>query len=130
MPTPAVVKKVAYYDDVAILMTTGTPSDIGASAVLGNGTHAARDNHVHTIGTAATDATTIEVSGGALRIKDGGVTSAKLATLNAAMNCGSQQLQYALCHLSSSEPTQMKQGQYYMDSDDGALYFCTVGYIP
>lgn len=48
----ATVKTIAYADEVAAL-TSDAPADIGSTAAAGDGTTAARSNHVHEIGSGA-----------------------------------------------------------------------------
>jgi len=117
-------KEIAYKDDVATLSDTA-PSDIGTSAAAGNGTAAARYNHVHALGSGTVDGSTVELNSGAIRIKDGGVTSAKLASWSANRNCAGYQALDLVVHQSSSAPETPVVGKLWQDSDDQKLYICT-----
>jgi hypothetical protein len=96
----AVVKELAYKDDVAALATSGTPADIGTTAALGDGTTAARENHVHALGSGVVDAATIKLDSGVLK--------------------------FQAVPLASPGPTNLVQGMMYLDS--GKLYVCTASY--
>lgn len=117
-------KQIAFVDDVATLSDT-SPSDIGTSAAAGNGTAAARYNHVHALGSGTVDGSTIELNAGALRIKDGGVTSAKLASWSANRNCAGYQAVDLVIYQKSTAPDTPVVGKIYQDSDDQKLYICT-----
>jgi len=117
-------KQIAFLDDVASL-TSDAPADTAASAAAGNGTTAARSNHVHAIDSGSVDGSTIELNSGALRVKDAGITSAKLASLSANRECAGYQLLNAVVHQSSSAPATPVVGKLWQDSDDQKLYICT-----
>ena len=138
MPTAAVAKIYAYKEDVASL-STETPQSIGTSAAAGDGSGASKDDHVHDLGAGVVDDSTIELTTGALNVKAGGitanelaadsVTSAKIDTLDGALNCGGQELQSALVHQSSGAPTGIKPGQEWQDTS-GDVHVCITAAIP
>lgn len=77
-------KKVAWYDEVATLSDTNPQDVIAQSASAGSGTQAARDDHLHNLGTHAA----VHQNGGADEISvaglDGQLAAAQLALPHAA----------------------------------------------
>lgn len=118
-------KELPIVDTVATL-TDQAAHDTAATAAVGVATDAARHDHVHVIGSGSVDGSTIELNSGALRVKDGGISSAKLATLNAALNCGGQILTDAVLMASTigSPPTAVV-GKMFCDSSTKKVYVCT-----
>ena len=102
--------------DVAVLATVETPEAVGTAAAIGDGTKAARDDHVHVLGSDCV---------GAANIADDAVGSEHIETLSAALDCGKQELQNMVVHKSASPPSPAAVGQLYYDTDDNQLYVCT-----
>lgn len=94
----ATVKSIAYADEVAAL-TSDAPADTAATAAAGDGTTAARSNHVHEIGSGSVG-TTLELVSGVVDFK--GVPT------------------------TAPGPTELVAGDLYLDS--GVLKVCTVSY--
>lgn len=63
----ATVKSIAYADEVAAL-TSSAPEDIGTTAAVGDGTAAARDDHVHEIGSGVVG-TTLNLASGVINFE-------------------------------------------------------------
>jgi len=102
--------------DAAILATVETPEAVGTVAAIGDGTKAARDDHVHALGPDCV---------GAANIADDAVGSEHIETLSAALDCGNQELQNMVVHKSATPPSPAVVGQLYYDTDDNQLYVCT-----
>jgi hypothetical protein len=98
------------------LLSDNDPADVGTVAAEGVGTAASRDDHVHILG---------ENCVGATNIADDAVGSEHIETLDAALDCGKQQLQNLVIHKSSTPPSPAALGQLYYDTDDNQLYVCT-----
>lgn len=88
-------RKLAYIDEVAAL-TNNTPAAItGAAEAVGNGTAAARDNHVHALGPLTAD----------LDFAQNNALSLVLEVAASGPNSGTE-----------------VSGQIYFDSDDKGVY--------
>lgn len=55
-------------------------ADVAATEAAGTSVEFARGDHAHALGSGVVDGTTVELNAGALRVKDGGIGSAKIAT--------------------------------------------------
>ena len=119
-------KELAYKDDVAVL-TSDAPADIGTTAAVGNGTTAARSNHVHDLGADCVDNSDKIADDviGAEHIKDDAVGSEHIEQLSAALDFGGQQATDMVVMQSSNAPATAVVGKIYQDSDDQKLYICT-----
>jgi len=98
------------------LLSDSNPADIGTTAAEGVGTAASRDDHVHVLGADCV---------GAANIADDAVGSEHIETLDAALDCGKQQLQNMVFHKSATPPSPAVVGQMYYDTDENQLYVCT-----
>ena len=72
-------KKLAYYDEVAVL-TDAAPATVGTAVATGTGTTAARADHVHALGAGVVDNATIALASGVLGVKGYGIGAAQIAT--------------------------------------------------
>lgn len=109
-------KEIAYLSDVAAL-TSDAPADIGTTAAAGNGTTAARSNHVHDLGADCID--------NADKIADDVIGSEHIEQLSAALDFGGQIATDMVIMQSSAAPATPVVGKIYQDIEDQKLYICT-----
>ena len=127
----AVIKEWAYKEDVATLSDQAA-HDIGITAAAGIASDASRHDHIHVLGAACVDNSTIANTAGVLSVKADGITSTQIAddavgsehieTLDAPLDCGQQQIQNMLVHI-ATQPAGILAGQIFMDT--GKVYVCT-----
>ncbi len=119
-------KEIAYKDDVAAL-TSDAPADVGTTAAAGDGSTAARSNHVHDLGADCVDNSDKIADDviGAEHIKDDAVGSEHIEQLSAALDFGGQQATDMVVMQSSEAPATPVVGKLWHDSDDQKLYICT-----
>lgn len=98
------------------LLSDEDPHAVGTVAAEGVATDASRHDHVHVLGADCV---------GAANIADDAIGSEHIETLDAALDCGQQELQNMLFHKASTPPSPAVVGQMYYDTDDNQLYVCT-----
>lgn len=97
----------------ATTLSDDDPEDVGTTAGEGIGAHASRDDHVHSLGTDC-------VAGS--NIADGAVGSEHIDTLDAALDCGQQELQNVVLHKAADAPGTPAVGQVYYNTGDSSIY--------
>ena len=80
-------KKLAYVDEVAIL-SADTPEDIATAAAAGTDTTASKDDHVHQLGAAVVDDTTLAIAAAVMDVKAEAIAKAQLGADLATANEG------------------------------------------
>ena len=127
-------KEIAFVQDVALL-SAQTAHDIGTTAAAGVATDASKHDHVHVLGAACVDNSTIANTAGVLSIKADGIGAAQIAddavgsehieALSAALDFAGYQSLDMVIHQKSTASTTPVVGKLWHDSDDQKLYICT-----
>ena len=119
-------KEIAYAGDVAAL-TSDAPADIGTTAAAGNGTTAARSNHVHDLGADCVDNSDKIADDviGAEHVKDDAIGSEHIEALSAALDFAGQIATDMVVMQSSAAPAVAVVGKIYQDIEDQKFYICT-----
>ena len=127
------IKTYAYRDAVAEL-SNNAAADVAVVADDGSGTHATRYNHVHKLGSATVDGTTIGLTNGVLHIiqygidttqlGDDAVQASNIATLIAPLDCGQQELQNRVIENLDEDPAIPAKGQKWFRTDLGETRIC------
>lgn len=101
------------------VVSSDEPQAVDAStASAGNDPNASRNNHVHVLGA---DCVTGD------EIQDDAVGSEHIETLSAALDCGQQELQYAVLHKAAEAPGTPAVGQVYYNTGDDSVYLRVAG---
>jgi len=120
-------KKVAFYDEVATLTDTVTPSDVSTSASIGTSTEAARADHTHKIGAGAINASNLFAAGVVdnAAIGDSQVTTSKI-NIDGNLNFNQKEALNLAFHTTTLPDGTPVTGQVYFDTDDNHIYV----YVP
>jgi len=110
----AVVKTLAYKDEVAAL-TSDAPEAVGTVAAVGDGTTAARDNHVHILGADCV---------GAANIADDAVGSEHIEALSDALDFAHNQATGMALENAASDPAALVVGQIWYDTATEEVKVC------
>jgi hypothetical protein len=101
------------------IVSSDEPVAVDAStASAGNDPNASRDDHVHVLGA---DCVTGD------EIADDAVGSEHIEALSAALDCGQQELQYAVLHNAAEAPATPAVGQVYFNTGDSSVYLRVAG---
>jgi len=127
-------KELAYADEVASL-STETAHDIGTTAAAGEAVDASKHDHVHVLGAACVDDSTIANTAGVLSIKADGITGDQIAddavgsehieALSAALDFAGQIATDMVLHTSDEAPTTPVVGKVWYEGDTTKTYICT-----
>jgi len=129
-------KKLAYYDEVAILSDT-PPVSVGTTPAQGTAGEASRQDHVHDLGAGCIDASNLFTAGvvdetalGADavtgdKIADDAVGSEHIEALSATLEVNGQQLKDAVLENNATDPETPVLGKIYFKTGDTHPYVCT-----
>ena len=130
-------KKLAFYDEVAILSDT-PPESVGTTPAQGTATDASRQDHVHDLGAGCVDAANLFAAGvvdttalgadavDATKLADDAVGSEHIEALSEALDCAGQQLTDAVLENNAADPATPVIGKVYFKTGDVHPYICTV----